>query len=409
MRIRRKTGNCLNCGTSLDGTYNYCPKCGQENNDNNVSFGTLISDFFSNYFSFDSRFTKSFGPFLTKPGFLTNRYMEGKRMSYAHPLRLYLIISLFYFFMCSMVVKDMLKDTDESLVQLEQGRQQPLEFLDPEQRDILMENMSAQSMEEVLSDMEEKEEPGFGELARAIRENTTEEERQELTGLLNQVLIDSLQLNVPDSTDSGRIRLTPDDAPLNTTFSYDTSSSFLIFNKFEEIYELSKDRSLTEDRIIDSVSNREVKGFERHATSQGIRIMRAEKELVGAYIVKNLPIMMLILIPIFALVLKLFYIRRRFLYIHHVIHGFHLHSFAYLIYGITLGATYFWIESDGARNTVNFLIFVLVSTYAYISFLRVYKQGWFKTFVKFNLVGMIYFVLIVTFFLIEMFASFLSY
>ena len=71
--------------------------CGQENTDNNVSFNMLIADFFNTFFALDSKFAKSFWPFLFRPGSLTNLYVSGKRMTYAHPLRLYLIASLFFF------------------------------------------------------------------------------------------------------------------------------------------------------------------------------------------------------------------------------------------------------------------------------------------------------------------------
>jgi hypothetical protein len=313
-----------------------------------------------------------------------------------------------------MIVKNMLRETDQQLASFER-QTDTLEFLDQSDRDSLMQNISAESMNEVIRELEQSDDPDYASLSQALRNNTTEEERRWLTGLVSTPLADSLDQYLQDTSTIDNInnikRLTvgPDDAPINTSFSYDTTSNLLLFEKFDEIRKLSDNDVLTTDQIIDSVRNREVKGFDRHLAQQGIRIMRAEKEQVGSYIVKNLPIMMLILIPIFALVLKLLYVRRPFLYIQHVIHGFHLHSFAYLIYGLALIFTYFVIEDDGVSSTINFLVFVLVTTYAYFSFMRVYKQGWFKTLIKFNLVGLVYLILIVTFFVLEMFASFLSY
>ena len=49
--------------------------------------------------------------------------------------------------------------------------------------------------------------------------------------------------------------------------------------------------------------------------------------------------------------------------------------------------------------------FILVSTYAYLSFLRVYKQHWFKTFIKFNLLGLVYGISLLIFFITEMIVS----
>ena len=105
LRIRRKTNSCLNCGHTLGEIYNFCPHCGQENNDKNVSFGTFVGDFFSNYFSFDTRIGRSIKPLFLRPGFLTNRFNEGQRKLYVHPLRIYLIVSLLFFFLVSLNTK----------------------------------------------------------------------------------------------------------------------------------------------------------------------------------------------------------------------------------------------------------------------------------------------------------------
>lgn len=96
-KINRKSDHCLNCGAHYDSSYNYCPQCGQENTDNYVSTKTLLSEFFNNYLSLDSRFVRTIGPFLFKPGKVTNDFLEGKRLKYAHPIRWYLVISLIQF------------------------------------------------------------------------------------------------------------------------------------------------------------------------------------------------------------------------------------------------------------------------------------------------------------------------
>jgi hypothetical protein len=87
---------CLNCHRPLLDTDNFCPSCGQENTTSENGIGVLFHDFFSNYFSFDSKLARSTLPFLIKPGYLTNRYNEGKISSFVHPFRLYLIISFFF-------------------------------------------------------------------------------------------------------------------------------------------------------------------------------------------------------------------------------------------------------------------------------------------------------------------------
>jgi hypothetical protein len=83
---------------------NFCPNCGQENKDQKVSLPVFIGDFLSNYLSFDSSLFKTLLPFFFLPGKLTRTFIEGKRKLFLHPIRLYLIASLFYFFLIGLVV-----------------------------------------------------------------------------------------------------------------------------------------------------------------------------------------------------------------------------------------------------------------------------------------------------------------
>ena len=113
-RPRRKGEFCLNCGKELGLDDNYCPNCGQENNHNKASFGTLVVDFFQNYFSLDSKFTNSLLPFFFEPGYLTKKFVAGKRASFVNPVRLYLILSLIFFFVFSMVSSELVEQTTGS-------------------------------------------------------------------------------------------------------------------------------------------------------------------------------------------------------------------------------------------------------------------------------------------------------
>ena len=100
----RTTDKCLNCSESIKKSFHYCPVCGQENTNNYQSIRILIGDFLNNYFSFDSRFVRTVFPFFFKPGHITNEFIEGRRLKYAHPIRWYLVISLFHFFFFNIIM-----------------------------------------------------------------------------------------------------------------------------------------------------------------------------------------------------------------------------------------------------------------------------------------------------------------
>jgi hypothetical protein len=101
---------------------------------------------------------------------------------------------------------------------------------------------------------------------------------------------------------------------------------------------------------------------------------------------KNLPKMMFILLPIFALILKILYVRSKRLYFEHLIFSLHFHSFAFLFLSVTtlLEISFFTNESDLNK------IFLLIVVYLYIALKKVYKQSFLKTFFKTFLLVLMY-------------------
>ena len=98
-----ETKRCKNCNSELAGLY--CNQCGQKDTDL-LSLVVIVREFTNNVFSFDSRFFITLKYLIIKPGFLTTEYWKGKRTTYLPPLRLYLVLSVLYFFIISMISDD---------------------------------------------------------------------------------------------------------------------------------------------------------------------------------------------------------------------------------------------------------------------------------------------------------------
>jgi len=92
----RAKKNCLNCGTHVAGRY--CQHCGQENVEVKESFMHLIRHFFEDITHFDGKLWATLKLLLFKPAKLTKHYMDGKRATYIHPIRMYLFVSAVFFF-----------------------------------------------------------------------------------------------------------------------------------------------------------------------------------------------------------------------------------------------------------------------------------------------------------------------
>jgi hypothetical protein len=89
---------CANCGASL--ADRYCGRCGQDSHVS-LSLGHFLHELVEGLFHVDSKFWRTLRTLLTRPGLLTEQYLDGKRSSYSPPFRSYLVISLVYFVLAS--------------------------------------------------------------------------------------------------------------------------------------------------------------------------------------------------------------------------------------------------------------------------------------------------------------------
>ena len=96
---------CKNCNSELVGLY--CSECGQKNTEL-LSVKAIVKELTDNMFSFDSRFFITLKYLIIKPGFLTKEYWAGRRTTYLPPLRMYLVLSVFYFFLHSIMDEGLL-------------------------------------------------------------------------------------------------------------------------------------------------------------------------------------------------------------------------------------------------------------------------------------------------------------
>lgn len=110
----------------------------------------------------------------------------------------------------------------------------------------------------------------------------------------------------------------------------------------------------------------------------------------------TIPKVMFVFLPLVALMLKLFYIRRRHLYMEHLIFTLHCHAlfFIALLASVAIGAMtthYHWPASikSTAESAINWYLVI----YLFLALRNFYQQSWLKTLVKFCLLFFGYFVL----------------
>jgi len=119
---------------------------------------------------------------------------------------------------------------------------------------------------------------------------------------------------------------------------------------------------------------------ERLARFRGQPPQEAWRQVFGEFM-EHAPTMMFVLLPLFAGVMKLIYWRRKRFYVEHFVFALHVHAFVFLTFAVALVSPY---------DELDAVLFVWVMLYIYLAMKRFYAQGWFRTGLKYMLLGTFY-------------------
>ena len=148
---------------------------------------------------------------------------------------------------------------------------------------------------------------------------------------------------------------------------------------------------------------------------EGVQRMQEDEAAFEEDLVSRIPSMMFFLLPIFALVLKLLYMRRGILYARHFIFSLHTHVVAFLVFLFLLllaeaGVPGLMHRATGIAPDLLPLPFILgLWAYLFLAMHRVYEQSWLKTLVKLLLLTLIYMILFLLMFVVTAFITLLLF
>ncbi|CAN5547499.1 hypothetical protein BH24GEM3_BH24GEM3_27050 [soil metagenome] len=273
---------CRNCGETLTGRY--CARCGQRATEVTASLRALARDFADEYLNVDSKILKSILALLLRPGYLTREYLQGRRVRYVRPLRLYFVASVLFFLTLSFVqpLSDVFEDDPEQPMSVEEAIR------------MLSEDQAPTASPEVAPPTEAGEEP-------------------------------AMQAPVPPQV----VRVGPWEVDVT--------------GRMERI------RRMSPAALLAAFAD----GFERY-----------------------LPRLMFVLLPLFALLLKLLYLRQRRFYAEHFIFALHFHAFIFGSFALLL-----LLPSEPWTP----LIVLWMHLYLWVAIKYVYRQSWLMTSAKFVL------------------------
>src|SRR2546423_2113650 len=341
--------HCQNCGAELSGPH--CAQCGQAAVDYRRSFRHVIVDVLDSFLNWDSKFFATIGLLIVKPWRLTNEFLAGKRVRYLHPLRLYLLASILFFFAVNYSARG---------IRLQPGK--------------IAEEHRAEVAEAINKSRDEIEK-------ELDKENLAPVDRKKAEDALNSL---SNPTPSPSATATAVETASPIAAPGvspsesgKRTYGAVNERPFLVFDEAEK-------SSTPFEKWLEARAKAKMG---EHGTKMGLFITT---------LFSNLPYMMLCCIPLFAFVLKVLYIRRHIFYIDHLVYALHIHTFFYtgimLIVLATVGLNR--IAPPALAGWIIALFWILFVVQIFLSIRRVYRQGWFMSTLKFLVGGFAYMIVL---------------
>ena len=381
---------CANCGAPLYG--DYCYHCGQPVKGLVRHLSGVLGDVFDTVLNIDSRVLRTLPALFLRPGYLSREYFAGRRMRYVTPFRLMFFLCLLAFFVMQVAFDNATATSTFGTVKVVDLRRSGIEQArTPEEID-------AQEKQALAKIDQAEAKPGLPAFARKTLEMARRQVRSDAASRLAELNAmdkarrpaaaggtaapassagQASRAQARDNTDS-------DDVPGGDTWDLPRDSFHVAWLPAFANNWLNTAGQRMHDNVV---------ALKRG--SQASRRAALQRMFAGVFSV--LPQTMFVLLPLFAVILKIFYLFKRRLYMEHLIVALHSHAFIFLslLVLFALAALKAWLLPLAAWLGVPFglltaAVWIWIFVYLWLMQKRVYAQGWFFTTLKYGCVGICY-------------------
>ncbi|MGA7675901.1 MAG: DUF3667 domain-containing protein [Rhizomicrobium sp.] len=334
-------GHCANCGHPMIGTY--CAVCGQPINTHRRTLGHLLHEVFKDIISFDSRILRTAHALVLQPGELPLAFREGRTQRYMPAVRLYLFVSLLFFLFLSV--------TGIAIMQFD-VKVDTIRIVSDKAGDVFkIENGVRKQMEGIKAD---------------AKGNVYVDNEFAPRIPVPKIKADGSTINTVTNTarffqriGNGRTKLSPVAMAVLAQLRADASK--------EPAH--SKSQWVAAE-VADTMQK-----------------LQNDPAALNGPLMTWIPRILFLLLPLFALLLALFYrgLRKEFFFVDHLVFSLTMHTFAFVALIAAAGAAQ--IVSGG---WVAGLLFSVLALYLLLSLKLFYGQNWTRTSLKFVAIGIIY-------------------
>lgn len=394
-RWRSPDEPCLNCGDPSYG--NYCPSCGQRKVEVQVSVRTMMRDVLEDQLALSGALPRTLFALLFRPGHLTNEYIRGRIVSYIAPFRLYLVASVLFFLIFSFIGLAALENAEMGVAEVEAVAEARAALATFERE---LAGMDTAAMPAAArSGLRSTYEALQATVARAVEDSTaaamamaqmtgTAPGAQDATPTIGGDTVAGGQ-SAADAT--GTVASPSDAAAANGTAAdpaaFDADSVAATAGPPAGVTE----PTLTPEQVRLQPWAREIQSnsrfeFLNRAAQRKIQQVghlpprEAFRQVLRDY-VEFAPHMVFLLLPVFALLLKLLYVRCDRYYAEHFVFALHTHAFTFVTFTLMLLVPW---------DVVDTILFFWMVVYVWIAMRTVYRQGVVLTTFKWWVLGWSY-------------------
>ena len=364
-------GACVNCQAALQG--HYCHHCGQSAHNPLKHVGHAIEEVFESFWHLDGRIFRTLRDLLV-PGRVAVNFLKGQRVGYVQPLRLFVILTLFTFFVGKLTVHadDMRMSGGDNALFASAKTVQEVETM----RAAQVAEIEAQQSGSPTAAAAFAMAMAAVNTAAAQRAAELEQQAQGTTGTTGTAMNRAAQAAGRASGDGYGTFFAHD---INGK-PWDPDTNPVVFSSMPQFFNDWLNRRLANGQA-------------------NVQRMGRKTDLYVQAILTALPGALFFLMPVFALVLRVAYAGRRIGYLEHLVVALYSHAWLMLV----LLATFLTIGATGAigNTAVNaigdcILVALWLAVPVYLLWMqqRVYGgRGW-ATLARYVFIGGIYFWLV---------------
>ncbi|HMR87296.1 MAG TPA: DUF3667 domain-containing protein [Saprospiraceae bacterium] len=327
--MNNKVNECLNCGLYYQEGDHYCSNCGQKTDAHLLTVTELLSNFWNSLFNLDNTVFSTL-KYIWRPWKLTEFYVKGKRKTYLNPMRIFLITLLLHF---GLLLTTVDIDNNKTLT---------------------------------------------NELYREYERSKIKGEYMDIKSKLS---LDGSACVLSDSIENVLFAKT-------LLVEQDTQLSIEIFG--DKKYPFTKKDVL--ELPIDSVYQKyKITTFtEKLIVGQYFKIMK-DQAGTGNYVIGNFAWGVLLIIIALAAFMKLLYYKKKLHYVEHLVFLMNVHSFCFLVNALVFFICAKFDDFESKYEVItNFILLSVPLVTMFLSLFYYYKQGFFKTLLKYFILGFMY-------------------